>query len=199
VSDVSALVFDLDQTLLDRQAAFDDWMASLDVTSFERKRLRELDDNGDGERELFFDAVASLIGEPLSQQSFVESLLRFAKPDHALVRTLKRLQANYVLAILTNGGALSQQTKIDSLGLCDVFAPNCIFVSSVIGFEKPDPNAFYHVAEAIGVANETCLYFGDRIETDIFAAKRAGWRACHVAGPDDLKQRLLRLHEAAIC
>ena len=199
MSDVSALVFDLDQTLLDRQAAFDDWMASLDLTSLERKRFRELDDNGDGEREPFFDAVASLIGEPLSQQSFVESLLRFAMPDHALIRTLKRLQANYVLAILTNGGALSQQTKIDSLGLCEVFPSNRIFVSSVIGFEKPDPNAFHLVAQAIGVANEACLYFGDRIETDVFAARRAGWRACHVAGPDDLKQRLLRLHEAAIC
>lgn len=199
MSDVSALVFDLDQTLFDRQAAFDDWMASLDVTSIERKRLSDLDGNGDGEREPFFDAVASIIGVPMSQQAFVEALLRFAKPDQALIRTLKRLQANYELAILTNGGALSQQTKIDSLCLCEVFSLNRIFVSSVIGFEKPDPNAFHHVAEAIGVADEACLYFGDRIETDIFAARRAGWRACHVAGPDDLKQRLLRLHEAATC
>lgn len=199
MSDASALVFDLDQTLFDRQAAFDDWMASLDVTWLERKRLRELDGNGDGERELFFDAVASIIGEPISQQTFVAALLRFAKPDQALICMLKRLQANNVLAILTNGGALSQQTKIESLGFDEVFTPHRIFVSSVIGFEKPDPRAFHHVAEAIGVGNEACLYFGDRIETDVLAARRAGWLACHVGGPDDLKQRLLPIHKAAIC
>lgn len=196
---VSALIFDLDQTLFDRQQAFDDWMESLDITPSERSRLRGLDANGEGDRRIFLDAATSITRHRIDQHEFVESLLHFAQPDVTLIGLLKPLRVSFDLAILTNGGAASQQSKIHSLGLLEVFSKNRIYISAEIGFEKPDPHAFHHVAESLGVANEACCYFGDRIETDVMAARRARWRAIHIGSPDQLKQHLRHWNEVVIC
>ncbi len=192
---VKALVFDLDQTLFDRQGAFDRWNECLEVGSV----LRRLDGNGYGDREHFFATFESLIGQTLNQHVFTQAILSFLQPDEMLLAVLKKLQAFYQLAILTNGGVATQNRKIHALGLNQIFSADRIFISSQIDIAKPDRSAFDLVAKELGAMPHECFYFGDQMETDVIAAESAGWMACHVRGPDDLQNCLRRLHEEAVC
>ncbi|HCS51542.1 HAD family hydrolase [Rubinisphaera sp.] len=195
----AALIFDLDQTLFDRQFAVDNWFASLRLSHCDQARLRLLDRNGYGDREDYFVEFESLTGNKMDHKIFISSLVRFLEPDRSLINCLKRLRTYYSIAILTNGGAWTQHAKIKALSLNEVFPQNCIFVSEEIGFEKPDTNAFNYVANSLGVPASECLYFGDSMPTDIIAARVAGWRACHISGPAELARLLVQLPEVVTC
>ena len=52
-----------------------------------------------------------------------------------------------------------------------------VFVSSEIGFEKPDPRIFQFAAEALGVSANRILHIGDHYEQDALGARSAGWLA----------------------
>lgn len=50
-----------------------------------------------------------------------------------------------------------------------------VFVSSEIGFEKPDPRIFHFAAESLGFPPNRILHVGDHIEQDAQGARKAGW------------------------
>ncbi len=196
---VSSIVFDLDQTLFDRQQALDDWISSLTLGNADKLRLRMLDQNGYGNRESFFTAFRSITGRDLDQQSFVRALVRYILPDYSLNVCLKRLGERYTIAILTNGGVFTQQAKIQSLLLDEVFPHNRIFISEEIGFAKPDRRAFDFVANALGVPAGECLYLGDSEEVDVESARSARWMAHLVRSRTELIQHLVQLQEVVSC
>lgn len=82
---------------------------------------------------------------------------------------LKQLRKNYLLAIITNGPSNAQWEKIKKLGLnmgkSSLF--DCILVSADLPWEKPDPRIFLAAASYLGVAPNSCIMVGDKIETDI--------------------------------
>lgn len=195
----TAIVFDLDQTLFDRQLAWDRWIASIDISQRDRMELRALDGNGSGNRDVFFAAFESMTGKSIDQIWFATSLSQFIEPDPALLLLLKRLQEHYMLAILTNGGEISQHVKLQALTVDQVISRDRIFISSQIGFAKPDRRAFDFVADALGLRAEKCVYFGDQMESDVLAARAAGWRAGQVSGPEDLRRRLNQFVETSVC
>ncbi len=135
---VAALVFDLDQTLFDRQRAFDNWLACQDVSHRDQRHLQKVDQNGHGDRDCFFTAYESITGKAMDQRTFVSALLRWIHPDHLLIRSLQRVQTYCQTAILTNGGVWTQNVKVEALSLGEVFTHDRIFISSQIGFAKPD-------------------------------------------------------------
>lgn len=187
---IKSLVFDLDQTLFDRRRAFCDWLKDLNLSEACQSSLQTLDQNGHGDRDVLFENFQVLTGESLNQSGLAESLARYSKPDEQLRLTLSRLQNSFELAVLTNGGTDTQLAKLHALSLDSVFEPSRVFVSSEIGFEKPDPAAFQYVVDAIGVAADRCIYFGDLADTDITAARAAGWQSCLVDGPIDVQRKL---------
>jgi len=64
-----------------------------------------------------------------------------------------------------------------------------VFVSHEIGHRKPDPAAFLHVLDAIGVAAPEALLFDDLLP-NIEAARALGMQAVQVRGPDDVRRGL---------
>ena len=64
-----------------------------------------------------------------------------------------------------------------------------VFVSSTIGHRKPDPPAFAHVAQAIGVPAAAVLFFDDLAE-NVAAARAFGMQAVLVRGPHDVADAL---------
>ncbi len=196
---VTAIVFDLDQTLFDRQRALDDWISSLTLDKADQLRLRMLDQNGYGNRDSFFTAFKSITGCNLDQHSFVRAFVRYIQPDYSLNLCLKRLGARYSIAILTNGGVSTQQAKIQSLLLDEVFPRSRIFISEEIGFAKPDYRAFEFVANAFGVPARECLYLGDSVETDVEPARSAGWMAQEVRSRSELIQYLVQMQAVVSC
>ena len=65
--------------------------------------------------------------------------------------------------------------KIEGLGLTRWFAEDHIFISGVIGMQKPDPRAFLHVQQALGLDPAKTWYIGDSPSCDVKGALDAGW------------------------
>ncbi len=54
-----------------------------------------------------------------------------------------------------------------------------IFISSEIGFQKPDRAIFAHAASQLGRSPAELMHIGDHPEQDVAGALRAGWKALH--------------------
>jgi len=52
-----------------------------------------------------------------------------------------------------------------------------VFVSALVGFEKPATEIFREAERAVGLTAERCLLIGDNYWADVAGAKRAGWEA----------------------
>lgn len=76
------------------------------------------------------------------------------------------------LALLTNGPADGQRTKIESLGIARFF--DQIFISGETGYEKPNPAAFTHALNSLQGTPENSVMIGDSLEYDITPAVDLG-------------------------
>ncbi len=95
------------------------------------------------------------------------------------IELLESIKGRYHLSIITNGFKESQHTKMQASGLHKYFEH--VFISEVVGINKPDPGIFRYVMEATGASSpQNCLMIGDTYETDIVGALNAGMRAVHL-------------------
>ncbi|WP_431096567.1 HAD-IA family hydrolase [Polaromonas aquatica] len=67
-----------------------------------------------------------------------------------------------------------------------------IFVSSEIGYRKPERRAFEYVANAMGVPLDAILFFDDHPD-NVEGARAAGLQAVQVRGPADVRAALQRI------
>ncbi len=172
-------VFDLDNTLADREAAFSRWAMlfaakhGIDETGV-RWLIRE-DDDGLRDRHNFFTAVKAFFGLTES----VEHLVRTYRADYPscyrrdetsieVVTQLRRLGLK--IAVVTNGEP-SQAHKVRLVGVADVVDAVCI--SSVVGSRKPARAIFVEAARQCGVPLSGWMV-GDSPEADIRGAREAG-------------------------
>lgn len=76
------------------------------------------------------------------------------------------------LGVITNGDGEQQRAKLAALGLAGRLAP--VIVSGDAGFAKPDPRIFGLAAAALGVPPGRCLMVGDNRAGDAVGAQAAG-------------------------
>jgi HAD superfamily hydrolase (TIGR01549 family) len=57
---------------------------------------------------------------------------------------------------------------------------DCALWSANFGRRKPDPAMIEHVLAELGVAPRSALFVGDKLRTDVLAARRAGVRSVHL-------------------
>ncbi|MGY3490140.1 HAD superfamily hydrolase (TIGR01509 family) [Bradyrhizobium sp. USDA 4011] len=67
-----------------------------------------------------------------------------------------------------------------------------VFLSSTIGFRKPDAEAYDHVVREIGVPASRILFFDD-LAANIEGARARGLHAIHVTSTDDVARALTAL------
>ncbi|MES2038759.1 MAG: HAD family hydrolase [Pseudomonadota bacterium] len=152
----ASLLFDIDNTLVDRDAAFHAYMldfisrnqaafAEEDMSQVHAK-IAELDCHGRKDRKLFcHELLQRFPGLSYTAESLWEahmSLPEFVKPDSVLNAMLERLSVNYQLMILSNGSANMQRRKLQLAGLTDYFEH--ISISAEVGYAKPDDRLFSH-------------------------------------------------------
>lgn len=183
------LIFDLDMTLLDRQASIDNWLKDFAYRQGwklkERKRFSqrfyELDQWGQGSR---YQLFKTLHAEFLAEQSFAEFQHAFYTqafrklsyyPD-ALTSLQKLKEQGYRLALLSQGSPAMQKRKLGPLA---PFFELKLF-SEEVGISKPDPRLFEHAAYCLGVQPSRCIYIGDHPELDIQGASHANMRTIWV-------------------
>jgi len=171
------LFCDLDNTLIDRAAAYrawaEDYAARMGRDSPEVEWLVSIDHDGMRAREPLFEEVRSRwgIADPVSDlvDRYRREYPAFLRPvDSAVVRRLGRLRrSGWTVAIVTNGPP-SQRTKVERCGLLPVV--DVVVVSEELGVSKPDRRIFEAAARLAGCEIEEGWLIGDQAEADIAAA-----------------------------
>ena len=178
-------LFDLDNTLVDRQAVFYRW-----AESFVSRRglgkgaislLCELDDDGFAPREVVFEATRQRWGLHESVEELVgeyrATYLTFYTPDPAVIGALDRLrQAEWRVGVVTNGPT-TQHAKLELAGLGDLVDACC--VSDEVGAAKPDRRIFEQAVLRCaggGRPATSIVMVGDAPGADIGGGRAMGFR-----------------------
>ncbi|AXU77712.1 TPA: HAD family hydrolase [Clostridioides difficile] len=95
----------------------------------------------------------------------VERILNFSK------------ERNINLGIITNGPSNHQRMKLKQLNIENWVDKSNIFISSEVGFSKPDTNIFRVAENVMNLDRENTYYVGDSYRNDVLGAKKAGWKS----------------------
>ncbi len=80
--------------------------------------------------------------------------------------------SDFRLGIISNGNAVQQRQKLDSLGIAERF--KTIVISGDIGIAKPDPDIFQLACQKAGANPSDCWYIGDNLKVDVYGSLSAG-------------------------
>jgi putative hydrolase of the HAD superfamily len=173
---LNAVLFDLDNTLVDRNRAFRACVNAHFRDPAVRAELLQLDHGGRGDREALFRIWSRRSGMAMNQGILGRLLAERLQPDLALIEVLRILATTLKLGIITNGGGETQRQKFLAAGLAKVIPHHRVWVSAEIGKGKPDPAIFLLASQALGELPENCLYIGDHEPDDLAGAMAAGMR-----------------------
>lgn len=187
---VESVLFDLDDTLLDRNASIQRFSADQYdrlTYAFEHipkqdyvTRFVELDCHGRVWKDQVYQAlVAEFEIKAVSWQTLLEDYeTQFQKhcvPFPFLIETLSQLkQQGYLLGMVTNGLGHVQNRSIDSLGIRDYF--DAILISEIEQMRKPELEIFHRAMQRLGVTVENSVFVGDHPQADVEGAKLSGMR-----------------------
>ncbi|MGW2644640.1 HAD family hydrolase [Streptomyces sp. NPDC001393] len=180
-------LFDLDNTLIDRQGGLDAWAGG-----FARSRglpgqaavlvTARLRDRAYPEDFVYLRDVLRLTdGAEDLWREYVDGV---ARSVHCFPGVLEGLQAlrsdGWKLGIATNGAVDIQQAKLDRAGLAGLF--DGVTISEGVGARKPERALFEAAAAACGVPLSAGGWMvGDSPATDVAGAQTAGLRTAWVA------------------
>lgn len=90
---------------------------------------------------------------------------------------IKEQKKEFEIVLVTNGTAVAQKKKLEKSGLQDIV--NHIFISEIVGYEKPDINFFKKVISEVGINDlSEVLIIGDSLTSDIQGGYNAGIDTC---------------------
>lgn len=199
----TAVLFDLDETLLDRTASievfvagqyerFEPYLAHIPLALY-RQRFLALDGHGYVPKDVVYENLVAefAIAAPADRllDDFNEHGWRACILFAGALELLGRLRSDgYKLAIITNGSIRSQQAKVQTSGL-DQWVDH-VLISEEEGIRKPDPEIFHRACRRLQVEPGACIFVGDNPEADVFGAHRVGmrtvWRQGHLTWPAGL-------------
>jgi HAD superfamily hydrolase (TIGR01549 family) len=186
---ISAALFDLDDTLLDRRESILKLTKcfistfSKELSVFEENDLFELIYHADGAgyRPRTLMANELLSAQLWKNKPTEKEILDFWEREFPLSSILERNAKETLLylkrkgiktAIVTNGEEHFQIAKINQVDLWNYF--DIIIISGVIGFRKPDIQIYNMTLEKLGSIPDKTVFIGDNPNTDIIGAKNAG-------------------------
>lgn len=204
---IKAIIFDLDNTLLDRTRTFRSFTSSfishyfshLDVTQPLFDLIIELDQDGYKDKEELFTELLEL--SDWQEKPQLSDLIAFYSREYVKSAVLmddarevvQHVRTKYKVGVITNGKSLIQYGKIDQLGIRHDF--DLIIVSEEVGIKKPDRRIFEMACEKLELKPEQCLYIGDHPVNDIEGAASAGmetiWMRVNQPWKDGIKAQPL--------
>ncbi|MCM3783477.1 HAD family hydrolase [Neobacillus mesonae] len=188
---VKALIFDLDDTLSDRQASIEQYILKLTNTyfpeadavrqSFIAERFREADQNGYRDKKDVYEMLVadlSWSNPPTAQEYisfFKQELARCIKPMEHLFIVLDYFKSKGVpMGMITNGSVQLQGDKIDQLGIRDYF--DTVVISAEAGISKPHPDIYAIALERLSMEPAHVWFIGDHPHNDIVGAVKCGMK-----------------------
>lgn len=185
---IKVVLFDLDNTLIDRQRIFKEMLMRkigeyhVDLSKEELEKIVDeiivWDNNGNQHRLVTFQQYIDKYKVNVTAEE-----LNAYWNDHSgevvyvfddTLDTLHYLKDKYRLGIVSNGNAVSQRRKLNQLSFLDMF--DFTLVSGEIGIHKPDAGIFQKAALEMGVLCEECAFVGDNYRCDIEGAYFAGMK-----------------------
>jgi putative hydrolase of the HAD superfamily len=183
---VGVALFDLDNTLLDREAAFSRWADAFihehGLPEEAGPLIHSVDQDGMTPRQIFFERVRAAF----DISSKTEELLARYSLDYPTcytaevetIRGLRRLRDHgWRVGVVTNGGP-AQLAKLDATKLTGEFDAIC--VSEMIGAAKPDPAIFQMAAALCDTPLEGWMT-GDSVAADMAGGRGVGLRTIWIA------------------
>jgi len=217
---IKAVIFDLDGTLLNRDAS----VLKFIENQYERfngglghipkelyiSRFIELDCRGYVWKDKVYKQMVNEfnIGEiPWERllQDYISEFYNSCIPFSNLVSTIESLKEKSIrLGLITNGKGQFQMANIRALQIEDYF--DTIVISEWEGIKKPNPEIFQKALRELGVSANESMYVGDHPENDVIASMTIGmvgiWKKDNQWDQveadfiiDDLKELLLIIEE----
>jgi putative hydrolase of the HAD superfamily len=191
MAQIAAVLFDLDETLLDRTQSLTRFVQAQYQRFFPhchhippgafRQRFVELDAHGTVWKDKVYQQL-------LAEQKFAgvgwEELLNdyvdhFADSCVGFPHLHTMLDAlavrGYRLGIVTNGRSPFQERNIAALGIRHYFG--AVLVSEAERVRKPDPEIFLRAAARLQARVDEVVFIGDNPQADIAGAQRCGMKA----------------------
>jgi putative hydrolase of the HAD superfamily len=198
---VPAVVFDLDETLIDRARsvalyASALWAGVKDQLDLEEQpfvhRFMALDGKGYVPRAEFFQRLSAELIPGLSpaqiEAHFYEHAWREPLLFAGATQGLRALKARgFGLGIVTNGRVRSQAAKIEHAGLAKLV--DGYVISEAFGEKKPHPSIYQEICCQLGVTPQQAWFVGDHPVLDVWGSSQLGFRTIWVERntpwPDD--------------
>lgn len=187
---MNSVIFDLDNTLTDRNATIRLY-ADVFVDAFHERLLPGttaeylaqlfIESDGGGyvghEKRCELLAAKGIWRGPVEPEILSKNwkvwIPNNPEPMDGLYELLNWLREGGVkLGMVTNGSSSAQRRKIGKLGIADRF--DAIIVSEEAGVKKPDGRIFDLVVRRLGVSARDCVFVGDDPVNDYQGALQAG-------------------------
>jgi HAD superfamily hydrolase (TIGR01509 family) len=200
-SELTAILFDVDDTLFDRRRAqkiiLKRMVSRLPevFAGLERGRILDAFLESDKEASRMLDETPSLSNARTARWTAFLSMIgldaRWSEKINAFYmglypsivppvpgakRVVRLLASRYRLGVVSNGFRDIQYRKLERLGVLECFA--CVVLSDEMGIRKPDPAIFRKALEELREEPARCMYVGDSYEYDVLGAQAAGLRGC---------------------
>jgi len=203
---VDTLIFDLDNTLIDRNEALritvSNWLQEqgLEATQIipALDDIMRYDDWGYTDRTDFCDWLlhnyhgpkSNGITTPDFQFWLMKNIPFHVQPNLAANEALSLVKSKYRLVLATNGSSINQRNKLERAQLLSFFQPDDIFISGELGIDKPDPLFYKKIIERMQLNTARAMMIGDNPVNDVQAAQTEGLLTCWVSynrpAPDNL-------------
>jgi putative hydrolase of the HAD superfamily len=190
-SNIEAVVFDLDGTLLDRRRSFQQFVRGqwerfphfLQTVDREQyvQTLVGLDRDGYAPRKSLFTDLMTRFKLPSGMAETLLDDYRAGFPNACVLfpdaaQTLSLLHTSGLkLGLITNGSIRMQSRKLQCLALSPLF--DTVLISDAEGISKPDRQIFHRALERLNTNAAQAVFVGDHPDVDVAGARAAGMRA----------------------
>ena len=192
MNDKKAIIFDLDDTLIDRKAAIkayskvfvDSHFPCMDICRRAHMITDMInnDSNGYINREEFYKILIERWDWPdappikFLEEEWNNEFPKQAVPKDNMDFVLDELKRKtYKIGLITNGHSLFQNRKIDVIGIRSKL--DDIIISKEVMLTKPDPEIFYLACRNLDMQPEEIIFVWDNLCNDVYGSINAGMTA----------------------
>ena len=190
---IRSIFFDLDNTLLDRDAAWRTYWSEFirqqpevfdpDLEAALGRIIHEDQHGWTSRPDLFSWMVKTFPKLNRSPKELWEQcgkeLGKIAAPYPGTTELLASLKSAYSLVLVTNGPSSVQRMKLLNSGFSAYF--DHVFVSGEVGFDKPDPRIFATAIKSADCSPGQIVFVGDDPVKDVLGAANAGLKTCWIS------------------
>lgn len=197
----AGIVFDLDETLVDRRGSLDKYARALRAAFTSNTEqpeasfvatFHQLDGNGRVPRPVFFEQLSQLAFTDVSADQIAMHFRAAAWLAPLLFDDARAVIADfknqgYAIGVVTNGGSHSQRAKLENSGLISDIDE--FLISEEFGCKKPDPTVYAEIAQRLNIDPALSWFVGDDPISDVLGPHRFGfntaWMSRYLPWPEN--------------